>query len=224
MPKRKIPLVSGYYYHIYNRGIDKSTIYYSHRDYKRFMHTLWYYRYSNLTCSYRRFSSELTIEDRNALTKDLISTNKKMVDVITYCLMPNHYHIIVKQLVDGGVSKYIGNVQNSYARYFNTRRNRDGSVFSSRFKNKLIETDESLKHLIRYVLLNPYSSAYINSKEEIFTYKYSSVVEIVKPQTHSVQLTERNVISELFHSTNSFTQFVFDNADYQRKLEKSKHM
>ena len=80
---------------------------------------------------------------------------KKLVQIIAYCLMPTHVHLVLKQLTDSGLSIYMGNVLNSYARYFNTKHQRKGPLWESRFKNVRVTSDDQLLHLTRYVHLNP---------------------------------------------------------------------
>ena len=76
------------------------------------------------------------------------------MEIICYCLMPNHLHLLLRQLMDGGISKFMSNFANSYTRYFNTKSKRKGPVFEGKFKAKRIETDEQLLHLSRHIHLN----------------------------------------------------------------------
>lgn len=217
MPRRVVPLVTGFYYHIYNRGLNKQEIFINQKDYARFIKSMWYYRYSSTPCSYTRYAHELSCGEKQNLTHALVSNNRKLVDIVAYCLMPNHYHIVLRQNQKGGISKFIGNLQNSHTRYSNIRLEKSGSIYNARFKNKLIEDEDILKHVIRYVVLNPYTSAIVDTEENLLNYKYSSLKESLASKSNTI--VEQKMLSKFFSSRESYLQFVLDQADYQRRLK-----
>ena len=165
MPIRFTPLVNEQFYHLYNRGVAHQPIFSSARDYERFLLCLSYYRYNNLPF---RLSKLLQIpkEKREQILAHLDSTNDLTVDLIAFCLMPNHIHVLLKQAVDGGISKFMKQIADSFTRYFNTKYQRVGPLFQGAFKAVRIETDEQLIHVSRYIHLNPLTSYVI--LEEIF--------------------------------------------------------
>ena len=136
--------------------------------------------------------------------------------------MPNHFHLIIKQVVENGISKFIGNVTNSYTRYFNTKNERVGPLFQGKFKAKRIETEEQFFHLSRYVHLNPYSSYVVKTLEDLENYPFSSLPEYLgKVQTN---FCTKEVILENFKNKTEYKRFLFDQVDYQKKLEEIKHL
>ena len=136
--------------------------------------------------------------------------------------MPNNYHLLLKQLIDGGISKYLSQVQNSYSRYFNVRRKKAGSVFQGHFKAKRIETDEQLIHLSRYIHLNPYSSYVVKLIDNLKTYLWSSLPGFLGENEYT--FVNKSFILDLFQDKKDYQSFVFNQADYQRELENIKHL
>lgn len=78
-----------------------------------------------------------------------------MVDIVCYCLMPNHFHLVLRQLIDGGIHKFMHKLATGYAMYFNRKYDRTGILFEGPFKAIPIKEDEYLTHLLRYIHLNP---------------------------------------------------------------------
>ncbi|MFA6094483.1 MAG: transposase [Candidatus Paceibacterota bacterium] len=181
--QRKIEFSVGEYYHIYARGVDKRFIFQDERDYQRFIKGLFVYNTSqNIT--FREIEKEF---------KDIFNFQKKdsIVSVGAYCLMPNHFHILLKETEEGGISKFLGKLLTSYSMYFNRKNTRTGSLFESRFKAVHANTDEYLKYLVSYIHLNPVKiidpawkerGVVDMQKAENFldNYKYSSYKEYVE--------------------------------------------
>lgn len=140
-------LVTGEIYHVLNRGTENRVVFQNKRDYERFLITLF-------ECN----STDLNFKNRYRI--DLSKGNKKspedpLVEILCICLIPNHFHIAVRQLVDGGIAKLMQRVGNSYTKYFNIKNNRKGSLFMSRYKSVHIKTDSQIRHLITYIHANP---------------------------------------------------------------------
>lgn len=125
MGYRKTVFVDECYYHVYSRGNEKRDVFLSDKDYSRFMSRL----------------NEYSKVDK--------------VEIICFCLMPNHYHLILKQLKGGSITNFTHRLQVSYAMYFNIKNDRVGHLFQGPFKAKLIEGDEYLLQVSRYIHLNP---------------------------------------------------------------------
>lgn len=210
MPYRTTPLINGSYYHIFNRGVEKRHIFSNSKDYERFLSTLFYYRFSGPKPSfslYRRF------KNRN------FSNNPKIVEVLTYCLMPNHFHLLLKQLVDNGISEFVSKISNGYTKYFNTKHNRIGPLLQGAFKAVPIETDKQLLHLSRYIHLNPFVSELSKDLKE---YKYSSYREYTG--LDSVEVCSKELILNFFKTAQEYKKFVDDHSSYALDLERIKHM
>lgn len=221
MPGRTTLLVNNEIYHIFNRGVASQPIFLDKRDYQRALETLFFYQNSNLPVKYSRFLT-LSLEERASLLEKLRKQKNFLVDILAYCLMPNHFHLLVKQLNDAGISKFVGNLTNSYTRFFNIKRERSGPILEGKFKSVRIETDNQLLHVSRYIHLNPYTAYIVKNLEELENYPYSSFVEYLKQI--DVNLCAKDIILSNFRSTDTYRQFVFDQADYQRTLDQIKHL
>jgi len=219
MPGRITPLVTDEVYHVYNRGINKQLTFTTKKEYRRAILALEFYRVSNPPIRLSKFL-ELDKEKQKEIT-EVINQTEKLVQIICFCLMPSHFHFLLKQKKDNGISKFLGNFQNSYTRYFNTRNERDGSLFLDQFKAKRIETDEQLIHVSRYIHLNPHTGFIIKTIKELEEYPWSSFPNYI---TGNNGFLEPDLVLDMFGSRDKYKQFVFDQADYQRKLKMVKHL
>ncbi len=208
MPYRTIPFVNNQIYHIYNRGSEKRRIYEERGDYKRFLKTIRYYQLEGPKPKLSHFSK------LNSLKPD---PSKKIVEIICYCLMPNHFHLMLKQIKEGGISEFMRKMGNSYTRYYNVKHNRIGPLLQGEFKAVLVESEEQLVHLSRYIHLNPYIAYFCKSLDG---YEWSSYREYV----YGINETcFKEPILSLFKSSPDYKQFMLDHSDYARELELIKH-
>lgn len=214
MPTRKQPLATGQMYHVIVRSLDKRPLF-RHRDYQRFTELLAYYQRDELLT---RFSSVT----KGELSKILnIPPQEKLVEIVCYCLMPNHIHLLLRQEKDGGISKYMRLILDSYTRYFNIIDKRKGALFEGRFKAVLIEDDEQLIHVSRYIHLNPAVSFVV---KELKDHPWSSYRSFLNPKFKSIIFCFTRPILEHFSSGQDYNQFVIDHKDYAQQLEKIKHL
>lgn len=142
------------------------------------------------------------------------------MEIFAFCLMPNHFHLLLKQKEERGISKFMNIFQNSHVRYLNTKYDRKGPLFQSIFKAIRIETDEQFLHVVRYILLNPVT-AYFIEIEELINYPWSAFSEYFTDEPAFVNKEE---VLNFFKTKNDFRKFVFDQVDYQRKLDRIKHL
>jgi putative transposase len=129
--------------------------------------------------------------------------------------MPTHLHLILKQLKHNGISIFMNNILNSYTRYFNTKHKRKGPLWEARFKNILIEKDEYLLHLTRYIHLNPVTASLINKPEDWLASSYREYIE-----KNAEKICQYDDV--LKTEPISYKQFVDDRISYQRELAKIK--
>lgn len=210
MPGRITPLVTGQFYHVYNRGSEKRDIFTQPRDYSRFSKTFSYYQFLGPKPSFSKF----TKSDLNLFKPD---TNQRLVEVICYCLIPNHFHFLVRQLKEKGISQFFSQLSNSYTKYFNTKYTRVGALFQGAFKAILVETDEQLMHLSRYIHLNLVVSGLVRN---IDLYRWSSYLEYMNKTKSSCSSKE---ILNFFSSIEAYREFVEDQIEYGTTLEILKH-
>lgn len=134
--------------------------------------------------------------------------------------MPNHVHFLLKESSSNGISCFMRNFQNSYAKYFNTKTKRSGSLFQSMFKAVRIESDEQLLHVCRYIHLNPLTSYLIKEFDQLETYPWSSFRHYVNGD----DIIEKKMIMQSFKTIEDFKKFTANQIDYQRKLDSIKHL
>jgi putative transposase len=138
---RKVPFVENEYYHIYNRGVDKRPIFADNEDLDRFFQSI------------EEFNS---VEPIGSIFKNSFNDKKdtkKLVEIICYCLNPNHFHFVLRQISENGISEFMKRI-GGYTWYFNHRHKRNGALFQGRFKSSHINTNEYLLHVSAYVNLN----------------------------------------------------------------------
>ncbi|MBI4999429.1 transposase [Candidatus Gottesmanbacteria bacterium] len=221
MPGRAIPLITDQVYHVLNRGTGSQPIFGGKRDYQRIWEAIFYYQNQNPGLSYSHFA-RLPLEQRTDFLNKLKAKSNFLVEIITLCLLPNHFHLLLKQIKNGGISLFMSNLSNSYTRYFNTKNKRIGHLFQGKFKAVRIETDEQLLHVSRYIHLNPYSSYIVKNLGQLEVYPYSSLPEYLGISKSS--FFQKGIILNQFKNVVAYKKFVFDQADYQRKLEELKYL
>jgi len=221
MPGRDIPLVNDQIYHVFNRGIAGQPIFATKWDYRRFLDSMWFYQHTNVPVRYSKFLY-LTVDERSKILSALKNKRDYIIDFISFCLMPNHFHFLLRQCTESGIAKFISLLCNSYTRYFNTKHNRSGPLLQGKFKAVRIQDDYQLLHAVRYIHLNPYTSYIVKSQNQLANYPYSSLSVYLSKANHS-QLN-REIVLENFKTKKSFEKFTFDQADYQRNLGKIKHL
>ena len=220
MPGRLIPLVNHEIYHIYNRGIDHRPTFTSKREYKRALLALELYQHLHPPLSLSKIVG-LEQQKRLKLIKNLKKI-PKLVYIYSYCLMPNHFHILVEQVVDNGISKFLSNFQNSYTRYFNSLNKKDGAIFLDQFKAVRIETKNQFLHVSRYIHLNPYSSYIVRRISDIENYAWSSFKSYLLNDEDKI--IDKTKILSFFKDQEKYREFVLNQADYQRELKRIQHL
>lgn len=208
MPYRIIPFVNGQIYHVYNRGSEKRIIFEDRRDYQRFLKTLVYYQLEGPKPKLSHFFQYQTFKPDQA---------NKIVEILAYCLMPNHFHLLLKQLKDGGISEMVSKISLSYTKYYNTKYNRVGPLLQGQFKAVLMESDEQLIHVSRYIHLNPLASFLV---KDLSQFEWSSYQEYIK---NSTGICAKKDVLGFFKSSEDYQQFTLDQADYSKQLELLKH-
>lgn len=221
MPVRLVPLITDEYYHIFNRGINKQPIFLGIGDYHRVIDILEFYSFASSKLRFSKFIL-LPKEERTSLWETIKKENKRLVDIICYCIMPNHFHFLLRQREEGGISKFMAKLQNSYTRYFNTKHGKIGPILQGQFKAVRIEDDNQLLHVSRYIHLNPYTSFVVKGLDDLEHYLWSSFPEYIGERNTSI--CSKEIILANFKDSRDYKRFVFDQADYQRRLKEIKHL
>ena len=215
---RQVVLARGEIYHVFNRGVERRDIFTDKREYRHVIDLIDYYRFSDVPMRFSQFQL-LSKADRVTVFSKIRQRKLVRVEVLAYCLMPNHFHFILKQVSDTGISDFVSNVCNSHSRYFNTKHSRVGPLFQGPFKAVRVETEEQLRHLSRYVHLNPVS-AFVIDERLLDSYPWSSLSEYL---TSQARIINPEPIMSVFKTTERYREFVHDNIDFAKSLAKIKY-
>jgi len=153
---RRVEFFPQHFYHVYNRGVDKRTIFQNERDYLRFYTSLFVFNDENyrgvlgldVNAVLHQFCDQVTS------IGDLVTKRKPLVNIVSFCLMPNHFHFLLEQIAEQGVPRFMHRIALGYAEYFNKKNDRTGRLFEGPFKAVLVQRDAQLEHLPRYIHLN----------------------------------------------------------------------
>jgi putative transposase len=209
---RKDSLVTGNIYHIFNRGVNKGDIFFLEKDYCRFLLTAKHYKTKGGKFSYERSNSN---NDTGSLDLEF----DPRIEILAFSLMPNHFHFLIRQLQDDGITWFMQHLTNSYVHYLNLKHKRVGPLFQGRFKNVLIESDEQLLHVSRYIHLNPLISGLVSDLKNYSWSSYSSYIGSEEDGLSNPELVLKN-----FKTKEAYKQFVLNQADYAKSLEQIKHI
>ncbi len=184
------------YYHIYSRGVNKEATFLSEGDYEAFLGLL------------KRYLSK---EQPKNLSRHTYPNYRQRLELLSYALMPNHIHLLVYQTDERAISEFMRSLMTSYSMYFNKVNKRVGPVFQSRYRANLIDQDNYLIHISRYIHLNPtdwrnfpYSS--------LKYYAGKSQADWIRPEK----------ILRLFKNQNEYMKFVADYKEHKKMLDEIK--
>jgi len=212
--QRKIDFSVGEYYHIYSRGTDKRSIFLEQNDYQRFKILLYACNSIKPVDMSKYFRGGRKFSE---IFKKKGDTN--LVDIGVYCLMPNHFHILVKEKIEGGITKFVVKLLTAYSMYFNKKNDRTGTLFESKFKAKHVNTDEYLKYLFAYIHLNPVKiidSSWKengikdreNTKNYLNKYSFSSYLDYQGINRPESKIINSEVFPEYFIKEKDFNIFI----------------
>lgn len=195
----------GEIYHVYNRGVNKEKIFLTPKDYEVFLHRLRENLFPNLI-------------DKKKLPK--LERRRKMLppdsfDLIAYCLMPNHFHLLIQQKTNLPITKLISKVSTSYSMCFNKVNGRIGTLFQDRFKAVLIEGNEQLLWTSYYIHKNPLEADLVKNLKD---YKWSSYPEYFDPE-NNLKLCNRKIITDQFTSEEQYLKYFEDEEQTMASME-----
>lgn len=216
---RKITFINDHIYHVFNRGIERRSIFTNKREFERAQGLIKFYKHKEIPARFSQFVKQ-TEDIRNRISEKLYKS-ERLVDILAYCLMPNHFHFMLKQNADRGISTFISNFTNAYTKYFNTKNQRSGPLLEGVFKAVLVETDEQLIHLSRYIHLNPIASSIIEA-DKLDYYAWSSYPEYLSLSNN--EICQKSQILEMFKSVKEYREFVNNQIEYAKRLEAIKHL
>jgi len=223
MSNRKTKFTNEQCYHAFNRGVDKRKIFLDQKDYERFLLSMILLNdeTDGLMIQWRDYSKlNPKVKPSEFLRLNLRSAGKKpLVEIIAYCLNPNHYHFILKQLAEKGIEKFMQKIGTSYTMYFNQKYKRSGSLFQGTFKSVHIDPDDYLLYLSAYVNKNNFIHGYTKDDSWI----YSSWPEYLGKVNQGI--CNKEIILGQFKNASEYKEFVESNALYlKEKKEAEKYL
>ena len=204
--------VPGEFYHIYNRGNSKQKIFHDYKDYNRFISLLYACNsgYNFRTYALNKEESPYDFE-----------RGVPLVGIGAYCLMPNHFHILITQTEKGYISKFMQKVATAYAMYYNKKYNRTGSLFEGKFKAEHLDSDPYLKYIFSYIHLNPvklidkeWKEKGIHNKKEaldyLAKYQYSSYLDYLAKDRIQNKILNVKAFPNYFPTQKEFSKEIFE--------------
>ena len=218
--QRKITFSEGEYYHIYNRGVEKRDIFSEPKDWRRF-HRMLYVANGTKPVVYK------TIQ---GYPLDKIERGEQLVAIGAYCLMPNHFHLLVKEISEGGISKFMEKLGTGYSMYFNKKYKRTGFLFQGNFKAEHVDSDEYLKYLFAYIHLNPvklieptWKETGIREKkkaeEYLGRYLHSSYSDYMGKDREEKMILTKKEFPGYFTDPRDFSEYISDWLNYADEPE-----
>ncbi|MDO8590319.1 MAG: transposase [bacterium] len=199
---RRTRLSPNEYYHLCNRGVHKQVIFHDTGDYNRFLFLILY------------FQSEVTFPQVGRSVKDFVKhrvldnteeiVKKRTVELVSFRIMPNHFHLLVKEVEEEGIAAYMQRVLNAYAKYYNTRYDKSGHVFQGPYRAVHIEGDHQLLYLSSYIHRNPREIGKWFKKED--QYPWSSYQDFIKENRWGSLLLSEIVLGQ-FKGPDKYQEF-----------------
>lgn len=211
--RRKDKFVEKEIYHIFNKSISNYGIFRDFNNSQRFLNVVEYYNNHLITKSFSQFIIRKKFDYQNIIyPKDFT-----YIKIISYCIMPDHYHFLLKILTGNTLSKLISTIENSFTRYFNIKFDRKGPLWQNSFKSVEIRSNEQLLHVSRYIHLNPTTSNLVDKPED---WKFSSYRDFITDERVLKKFVKEISIDDM----KSYKQFVENNIKYQRELKHIKKL
>lgn len=219
---RKVKIVLNEYYHIYNRGNNKQPIFLDNKDKARFLFLILYFQSPTIFYNISRFIFYFVKHSVFNIPKETQKKilNDKMIELISFVLMPNHFHLILCELKEGGISQYMQRVLNAYTKYFNKKHDKSGHLFQGPFQVVHVKNNEQLLYLSTYIHKNPRELVKWKNKEHLFF--WSSYQDYLKTNRWGEFLTPQ-IISEQFTNWKEYEVFVKTSIAKEKSILDEKH-
>jgi len=234
---RGIQFVKGNFYHIYNRGVEKRTIFENDNDRWRFLQGLFLFNdertTANLLWQMERDRGKVTF----GVLKDFFEKEKRIRDplvrILADCLMPNHFHLLIEEIKEGGISRFMHKLGVGYTKYFNNKYKRVGSLLQGTFKAAFVDNERYLQYLLVYInVLNPGELIEPNLKENgvqdiekimqfAEEYQWSTNPEYLNKRDSII--IEKGLLGEIFPDPEEYRRFARDILK-SRKFEEIRHL
>ena len=218
--ERKFNFSVGEFYHVYNRGSNKMNIFLNDEDRARFQKLLYV---SNNT-------NPFVYKTIQGLPLDSIERGETLVSIGAYCLMPNHFHLLLREKNEKGISLFLEKLLTAYPMYFNKKNDRTGRLFEGPFKATHVDSDEYLKYLLSYIHLNPVKiidplwkengvTDRTRAKSYLSKYFYSSYLDYLGHVRQEGKILNRGDFPDYFEGLKEFEQFIDEWLSYKEEDE-----
>lgn len=203
-------------YHVLNRGVDKRQIFTDKQDYLRFIHDL--YEFNDEERTELNFYKFRDYGTNGQVTKNSKKPRKLLVDILTFCLMPNHYHLMLSPKIENGIPQFMKKLNAGYAKYFNQKYERVGTLFQGRYKKILVTDSTHFLHLPFYIHFNPLDLSYPEWRENkisnpkgalefLKSYRWSSHLDYLGIKNYPSVLNMKH-LEEVFGNSNDYSKLV----------------
>ncbi|KKT29336.1 hypothetical protein A3G55_00075 [Candidatus Giovannonibacteria bacterium RIFCSPLOWO2_12_FULL_44_25] len=207
---RTTPIAPGEYYHIFNRSNDKQPIFYETKDWVRFLFLILHMQspeiFYNIGRNISKFVRSRAFNINGEIMSEIIKN--RTVELVSYALMPNHFHLTVKEVKENGISQYMQRVLTAYPKYFNTKYNKSGHLFQGPYKIVHTEDNKQLLYLSAYIHKNPRELKEWRQKEH--NYPWSSYQDYVGENRWG-NLLSQDIILDQFENKSEYYNFVKTN-------------
>jgi len=214
--ERKFNFSLDEYYHIYSRGTDRREIFLNNGDRERFLRLL-YLLNTNKSIRFNNYKG---------LSFSQITRGNPRTAIGAYCLIPNHFHLLLRETEEGGISAFMGKLLTAYSMYFNKKYKRTGGLFESTFRAQHVDNDNYLKYLFAYIHLNPVKLIEPEWKEKGITnqraaeeflkkYRYSSYEDHMGSEREESLILSKEIFPEYFETPHDFKDFITDWLTYR---------
>lgn len=204
--------MNGEIYHIYNKTINPFRSFDNTVLCERFINLMKYYRTDINNVSYSKYQL-LPDWMKEAIQKKIYVKKHWLIDILAFCLMPNHYHLLLKQKQTNGIITYVANISNAFTRYYNIFHERKGPLFLTQFQSKHVHSVELLLHESRYIHLNPFTAGIVKNFDDLVSYQKSSLKEYIE----TTNICNTDIVMNYFsYKTESYLNFLKSHAEYQK--------
>lgn len=207
-------IITGQVFHVLNRGVDKRNIFLDDQDYFRFIHNLFEFNDTNPAFNLGYFLN------RNQYVQYVktLKPRELIVEILAFCLMPNHFHLLVRQKKDGGITKFMRKLGVGYANYFNQKYERTGTLFQGKYKAVLVNREPHFIHLPYYIHFNPLDlimpewrmgkiKNYKKAVKFLESYRWSSHLDYIGKKNFP-SVTQREFLLKIFGGDESYQKEV----------------
>lgn len=204
---RQIQIAPEEFYHLYNRGVEKRKTFLCSADYERFEALLYLANQSGPV--------DLKYQGRSFVEMGEVRAGEPLVEVVAYCLMPNHFHLLVREGAEGGIARFMQKLTTGYTMYFNKRNGRSGALFEGTYKARHVSDDRYFRYLISYIHLNPvklFDSKWkengiknqVGAEQYLVCYEHSSYLDYMGKDRAQGIILEKKTLVDIFPAAGDF--------------------